>query len=176
MNLAVQPVAGRECGDCRACCIHFRIDDPALHKLNGAVCSNLVPGGCAIYDARPAPCREFYCFWRLELLPDEWRPDRSGVLLFGEKDPGMAHSGRAAVFKLIGDHRVAVSDGFAEVVVLMIERGHSVMLAIPGPVGTPDRVVRLKPLVEAAIAARDMAGLLAGIRAGYEAAVARPSP
>lgn len=73
----------RDCGTCRACCIHLEIDDfakpagtPCLHlrKRNGT-------DGCTIYEARPATCRGFTCLWAAgKFDAKSWRPDRCGVL------------------------------------------------------------------------------------------------
>ena len=39
--------------------------------------------GCAVHDCpRPPVCTEFSCWWQQdERLPEDWRPDKSGVLL-----------------------------------------------------------------------------------------------
>ena len=73
----------RECGECTACCTHLKIDTKELQKLAGVDCEHLSPrGGCAIYDQRPQGCRDFLCAWRqIPDMPDDWRPDRSGVLV-----------------------------------------------------------------------------------------------
>ena len=78
--------AGRECGACTVCCIVPGIDTREIQKRTGAVCRHCSGGGCAIYEARPKACREFFCAWmqddRLGPAPlgPEWRPDLSGVL------------------------------------------------------------------------------------------------
>lgn len=77
-------VPGRECDDCVVCCIVPAIDDPALHKKAGNLCHHCEQG-CSIYEARPKPCRDFYCAWRMTpALGPDWRPDRSGVLSWFE--------------------------------------------------------------------------------------------
>jgi hypothetical protein len=54
-----------------------------LAKPPGRWCSHCRPPfGCAIYETRPAGCREFYCEWRLsEKLGPEWKPDRAKFAL-----------------------------------------------------------------------------------------------
>jgi hypothetical protein len=76
-------VENRECGDCTACCTTLRIDEPDLKKHADISCKNLSSaGGCQIYDKRPSVCRNWHCAWRfMENLADEWRPDKSGVML-----------------------------------------------------------------------------------------------
>jgi hypothetical protein len=81
-NLESLLVNGRECGDCTVCCVSLRIENDQLQKLAGSPCVHLCDtGGCSIYDVRPDVCRSWYCGWRiLPGLPDELRPDRSGLL------------------------------------------------------------------------------------------------
>src|SRR4051812_44612489 len=77
-----EAVAGRACGDCTACCIVPGIDTQEIQKRTGAVCRNCSSAGCAIYQARPKACRDFFCAWMQDTtLPEEWRPDRSGVFV-----------------------------------------------------------------------------------------------
>jgi hypothetical protein len=63
------------------CCKAVAVEE--LAKPAGVWCTHCVRSkGCAIYDARPAGCRDFYCEWMLaaELGP-EWKPDRAKFLL-----------------------------------------------------------------------------------------------
>ena len=74
------PAAGRECGDCTACCTVLAIVE--LQKPQRRACDHLCRSGCGIYADRPASCREFHCLWlRGALDADEaLRPDRLGVM------------------------------------------------------------------------------------------------
>jgi hypothetical protein len=79
---------GRECADCTACCKVSAIDAPTLRKPAGVLCPNCTGSNCAIYDARPEPCRTFFCLWRqVATMPDELRPDRIGVMFTIEAVP-----------------------------------------------------------------------------------------
>ena len=73
----------RQCGECTACCTHLKIDTEEFQKLAGPDCAHLEPKrGGRIYETRPQVCRDFRCLWlQMPDLPDDWRPDRSGVLL-----------------------------------------------------------------------------------------------
>ncbi len=75
------PAPGRACGSCTLCCKTVAVE--ALAKPSGTACPNALPcKGCAIYDRRPAGCREFYCEWMLSrALGPEWRPDRARFAL-----------------------------------------------------------------------------------------------
>lgn len=77
------PVRG--CGSCQLCCRVFPV--PEAGKLNTQWCRHLIKGtGCAIYEDRPSPCREFFCQWtRDEQLGEEWRPDIAGFVLSDPK-------------------------------------------------------------------------------------------
>src|SRR5690349_15196843 len=80
-------VEGRSCGTCTVCCYTLPIDTPEFQKMPGAVCKNCAGRGCGIYETRPNPCRGFYCgWWMIPQLDDEWRPDRSGILITPQFD------------------------------------------------------------------------------------------
>ena len=78
------PVPGRECGGCTVCCVLLEIQEPSIAKPAGVACRHLMEGtGCAIHATRPDVCRTWMCGWRLiPGLSDEWRPDRSGILIY----------------------------------------------------------------------------------------------
>lgn len=74
--------AGRECGGCVVCCEVLPVDDREFQKPGGVLCKHCSSKGCGIYATRPAVCREWFCGWRrVAELPDELRPDRSGILI-----------------------------------------------------------------------------------------------
>ena len=74
-------VPGRTCGDCIACCVALKIDDPELSKPADQLCANCTGSGCAIYETRPRTCRDWHCLWRRMPLADDLRPDISGVMI-----------------------------------------------------------------------------------------------
>ena len=72
----------RECGDCTACCTELTVNTPEFAKPAGAPCVHLSGQGCGIHAVRPRICRTWFCAWRrVASLPDEARPDRSGLLV-----------------------------------------------------------------------------------------------
>ena len=75
-------VPGRSCDGCMLCCRLPDIDE--LDKPANAACRHcLQSGGCAIYDQRPALCRDFHCLWRTAAgLDDRWHPNRSGMMIY----------------------------------------------------------------------------------------------
>ena len=74
----------RPCGGCTACCTALYVEE--LAKQAGLPCSCLRGDGCGIWEERPRICRGFFCNWALgdPSLPEEARPDRSGLLAWAE--------------------------------------------------------------------------------------------
>ena len=164
-------VEGRDCGECTVCCAVLAIDDPDIQKTAGVRCRHCGTsnaGGCTIYQERPRPCRELFCAWRqLEMLDDEWRPDRSGVFAFLEKfeppesappesmRPGEPLPATAITFMLTGDAETIVRQKwFVKFVCANIVSGQPVYLSLPAPPGyIPHRILLYSPSLTAA--ARD---------------------
>ena len=125
--------AGRACGDCTVCCIVPGIDTQQIQKITGAICRHCADTGCAIYEARPRACREFFCAWIEGAMPDGWRPRDCGVLaqeiVLGGR-PGMS-------LMLIADALKTVrQDWFVEYVQAALRADMPLVLALPGPHGT----------------------------------------
>ncbi|RXD05900.1 YkgJ family cysteine cluster protein [Sphingomonas sp. UV9] len=75
-------LAERSCGDCTVCCTELTVDTPEFAKSAGTPCVHLSGRGCGIHAVRPRICRTWFCAWRrVASLPDEARPDRSGLLV-----------------------------------------------------------------------------------------------
>jgi Fe-S-cluster containining protein len=75
-------LADRACGECTACCIILTVDTPGFKKPAGTPCAHLASHGCGIHAVRPDICRTWFCAWRrVADLPEEARPDRSGLLV-----------------------------------------------------------------------------------------------
>src|SRR5665213_2690643 len=76
---ATNRAAGRECGECTACCTVIAVHE--LQKANNQACCHL-GDGCRIYPTRPDSCREWSCLWLNGGLPgdDLRRPDRLGLV------------------------------------------------------------------------------------------------
>jgi hypothetical protein len=80
----MEPIAlvpGRSCEGCAMCCKLPFIK--ALDKPRDTWCSHCsTRKQCDIYDARPEPCRDYYCGWmRLAKIPQEWRPIDSRMII-----------------------------------------------------------------------------------------------
>ncbi len=77
------PLPHRTCGPCTACCVLLEIQDPAIAKPAGTPCRHLSAKGCGLHPHWPKLCQTWFCGWRLiPGLPEEWRPDLSGILLY----------------------------------------------------------------------------------------------
>ena len=131
-------VDGRACGDCTVCCVVTQIDTKEFQKLPGVRCQHLcAAGGCSIYETRPPICRTYHCGWRyLGFLGDNWRPDRSGVLLaFTPENELPAGYATGVTFILASRPPNGLTRALYHSVASLIADGVHVMLAVPGPPG-----------------------------------------
>jgi hypothetical protein len=130
-------VPGRGCGACTVCCTVLALD--ALSKPAGVPCPHCAKG-CAIHPARPDACREFFCAWRmLEIFPDDWRPDLSGVFaqLEDQDIPEQFDQRTGISLMLVGPHpaRTLRQRWFIEFVATGIGEHIPLFLSLPGPAG-----------------------------------------
>jgi hypothetical protein len=148
-------VPGRDCGGCTVCCVALPIETAELRKLPGVACGHCGPRGCTIYDARFPVCHDYHCGWRqLPQLGEEWRPDKSGVLVSPTGTEGvelMVLTGESAIRR----------DGFAQFVATSIVNGIAVYMTVPGPVGYYPARVYLNDRLALAVAQRDLAAIRA---------------
>ena len=76
----------RDCGSCNACCT-WLIGDAYEWKFgNGKSCRFLCESGCGIHKVRPKSCEKYFCAWAQELIDEEYRPDKCGVLISVENN------------------------------------------------------------------------------------------
>ena len=76
----------RECGECTACCIWLQGSAYGYEFGGGKSCKFLCETGCSVHKARPKVCEGYFCAWAQELLPEEMRPDKCGVLVSVENN------------------------------------------------------------------------------------------
>jgi hypothetical protein len=151
----VATVPGRECGSCTACCVFLTIDSPEITKQSGAICRHRTEAGCGIYETRPRPCQEFFCGWRRNAnIPEDWRPDRSGIFItFGtEGVPPQFGGASGLTLALVGNPLQTVRrTDFQNFVANCVAQRVPVFLALPGPKGTrPVSLLLNEPQMEAA--------------------------
>jgi hypothetical protein len=167
----VELVKGRECGACSVCCHTLPIDTDEFQKLPGVACPHLCAGGgCSIYATRYSVCREYHCGWRyLDFLGEDWRPDKSGVLLNFELEdelpPGYE---MGLVFFLVARPPSGLSPPVYDYVARLIAAGIHVMLAVNGPPGHHPAYAHLNETLKQAALARD----LGAIEAAFSEALA----
>lgn len=147
MSLPLLP--DRSCGGCVECCRVIPLNLPELAKPTGELCAYCVDGaGCSVHAVRPETCRIWFCLWRAVELSEDWRPDRSGVII----RPDGVQDGEITLF-IIRRGDFVHGEAFFQTVAGWIDNGVSVALSVPGPIGTyPVRAVVtdwLRPAVEA---------------------------
>ena len=76
----------RECGSCTACCTWLIGDSYGWEFGNGKSCKFLCETGCDVHKARPESCENYFCAWAQELIDDEYRPDKCGILISVENN------------------------------------------------------------------------------------------
>ncbi len=140
---------GRECGECTACCVVLLIDDENFKKPADQVCTNLIDkGGCKIYDKRPSVCQDWHCAWRfMAQLGDEWRPDRSGVMLRSDEN--------GIIFQPIGEpKKVLTTERAIELIGGGVAQGVPMSMSIPTKKGFRSYGIPLNEHLEEAVSSR----------------------
>jgi Fe-S-cluster containining protein len=90
----------RECGECTVCCT-WLVGDAYGHEFgNGKSCKFLCENGCSVHKARPQVCRNYFCAWAQELLPEEMRPDKCKYVVSVENSDGGQY---LKIFSIDGD-------------------------------------------------------------------------
>lgn len=96
-----QPVRGRSCGSCKACCTQVPVDLPTGHKDANERCQHVCGKGCAIYQTRPEPCRWWSCRWLFDPTATTLkRPDIGGYVVDCMPDTVMANGTPASVLQV----------------------------------------------------------------------------
>ncbi|HWY60689.1 MAG TPA: hypothetical protein VNW15_02190 [Rhizomicrobium sp.] len=132
-----QLILGRECGACTICCTTPAIDKPEIQKPPNTPCRHC-RGGCAIYETRPQICRDYHCGWRLlPILPEDWRPDRSGILAEWAPDvpPQFKAQGGLSLILVGNPLRIVRRPDFMDFVTRSIRSNIFLFLALPGTQG-----------------------------------------
>jgi hypothetical protein len=144
-------VPNRECGECTACCVVLLIDDEDFKKPADQVCSNLMEkGGCKIYTKRPSVCQEWYCAWRfMAQLDEEWRPDKSGVLLRSDEN--------GIIFQPIREPKEVLTSARAiELIGGGVAQGIPMSMSIPTQKGLRSYGMDLNEPLKTAVESRDL--------------------
>jgi hypothetical protein len=147
----------KACGACTACCVELRIDTPEFKKDAHLPCAHLTENGCGIYQNRFKICRQFLCGWLLSReLGEDWRPDRSGVLMMQVPQNDLPEpyrpAGHGVLMLITGGEAAITRPGFAGHVLQLVSRGVAVYLTAVSPKALVNE--ELAPLV----AAKDLPG------------------
>ena len=130
MDLPLIP--GRVCGACVECCRFIPLDLPELAKPTGSLCAYCVDGaGCSVHAVLPGTCRTWFCVWRVVELSDDWRPDRSGIIV----RPDGLLTGEMTLY-VVRRTDFLRSDALFDTVAQWLSEGLRLALSAPGPVGT----------------------------------------
>jgi len=153
-------VHGRECGACTVCCVVLNIDSPEFQKLPGAPCQHLKKSGagCSIHATVFPACRSYHCGWRyIAGLGEEWRPDKSGVLIDFQIDGLPPHYKKRPGVRLtiVGPKETAFHAAFLNHIAHLIADDVPVIFAMPGPPGQFPASVFLNDALKDAARARD---------------------
>ena len=169
--LTLPIIPTRACGGCTVCCTALPVDAPQLRKQAGVDCPQCQVGeGCQIYASRPPVCAEFFCSWRaLPKLSDDWRPDRSGVMVtFDDQDIPPGYAIRPAFKLVITQDTVKIdADAFAGYVAGLVEAKIPVFLSLRGPPGHHSAKVFLNDRLTWPVSTRDRGAILAALEAVF---------
>jgi hypothetical protein len=154
----------RQCGGCQVCCVVLEIQDPSLNKPAGTPCQHLNGQGCSIYEWRPQPCRNFLCLWRLlPTLPENWRPDRSGIFIYQIPNTMPGYEGHGLVLSLANGLAHLEDEAFLGFVLTSVQNRQAIYLTVhqarPAAKG-----IFLNPPLEQAIAGNDRDGFVDVLR------------
>ncbi|WP_245542335.1 YkgJ family cysteine cluster protein [Psychromonas hadalis] len=144
-------VPNRECGQCTACCVVLLIDDKNFKKPADQRCVNIMKtGGCKIYNKRPSVCQEWHCAWRfMAQLDENWRPDRSGILLRSDEN--------GIIFQPIQDpKKVLTNERTIELIGGGVAQGIPMSMSIPTKKGFRSYSVSLNEPLEIAVQSRNL--------------------
>lgn len=135
---ATNPIPGRSCGPCTACCTVLPIETPTFTKPPNITCMHCSAERCGIYETRPEPCRGYHCIWRqAPKLGEEWRPDIIGVLVTDEYDdvPVGYALPTAIRFIVFQNETVVKKKEFVRIIAELVAARMPVFLSLPGPPG-----------------------------------------
>ena len=164
-------VAGRECGECSACCVVLNVDTPEFQKFPGKPCTHLCAQGCAIHATRFPVCRAYHCGWRyLPGLADDWRPDKSGVMVdFQSDDLPTDYPKRPGIrLTVFGPPETALRPAFLDYVARLVASDIPVILAVPGPPAFFPAGALLNDALKDPVSRHDWAGVQAILAGAFK--------
>jgi hypothetical protein len=168
----------KDCGACSVCCKELMFDLNGSRILAGVMCPHAAPPqGCTIHATRPQVCRSYFCGWHhLPSLGEDWRPDRSDVLISFRSGPAPDGKMDGVDFELTGSHEKIAWPPLVGYIATLIVDGTPVYLSLPGDIGFQSPWVYLNdiPALQAAIAERHFANTVAALKAALQIAIDYP--
>jgi len=168
----------KSCGACSACCKELTFELFGSLKPAGILCPHASPpSGCGIYPNRPHICRAYFCGWHhLPSLGDDWRPDRSQILISFRQGPAPDGKTDGIEFHLIGPPDRVFWLPLVEYITTLITDDDPVFLSIPGEAGHQSPWVYLNSIPELsdAVARRDFAATTAALSRALQVCIDYP--
>lgn len=165
------------CGACSVCCKALTFELAGSLKPAGVMCPHCTaPKGCGIYETRPQLCRAWYCGWRYLGLGEDWRPDRSEILILLREGPAPDGLQNGVEFFLVGDREKVFWLPLVKYIAALIEEPAPVYLSLPGDPGCASPWVYLSDIaaLKDAIARRDLAATHAALRGALQVCIDYP--
>jgi hypothetical protein len=149
--MSINLVANRQCGECTICCYTLQIEEEDLKKQADSPCHHLIENqGCSIYKKRPNVCSNWYCGWRLlDFLEDEFRPDKSGLLLRVDKNEFVFQA-------LINPFDVLTKEKTLTIIAASIEFGIKVFISVPTKMGFCNSKIEITKILEESVKTCDL--------------------
>ena len=162
-------VPGRNCGECSVCCTVLDIDTPEFQKMPRIPCPHLGPGGhgCSIHETTYPVCRTYHCAWRyIEEMSEDWRPDRSGVLLEFQTEGFPAQYTKLPGLRITitGPRETVFDPSFATLLTTLIKAEIPATLSILAPPKHFPVGIFVNDELKAGVMARDSARIVATLR------------
>ena len=171
-------LTNKSCGACSVCCKDLMFDLAGSLKLAGVMCQHCrSPDGCGIHDVRPQVCRAYFCGWHhLPSLGEEWRPEKSEILILFRKGPAPDGLMDGIEFHLVGARDRIFWLPLVRYIGTLIEDNDPVYLSIPGEVGYQSPWVYLNdiPSLKEAIQCRDFAMMTAALSRALQVCIDFP--
>ena len=151
----------KTCGACSVCCKELTFELDGALKPAGVMCQHCrVPNGCGIHETRPQICRGYFCGWhQLPSLSEEWRPDKSEILIYFRQGPAPDGLMDGVEFHLFGSLDRLFWVPLVRYIATLIEDKAPVYLSLPGDIGYQSPWVYLNdiPTLNDGITRRDFA-------------------
>ncbi len=168
----------KTCGACSVCCQELTFEIDGALKPAGVMCRHCnAPNGCGIHTTRPQICRSYFCGWHyLPSLGEEWRPEKSEILISFREGPTPDGLMDGVEFHLVGSLDKLFWLPLVEYIATLITDNDPVYLSIPGGPGYQSPWVYLNniPELRDGITRRDFAATAAALRKALHVCIDYP--